>query len=109
VVGQDLSDGHFVEAEADFGLLTEEAEAGHGGLDGVHVDTPQVDEEDDLELELGVLGHGDVAALVGGVLVVEEKGVAEEEDLAEPFEDVGVVTDLVLDELLADGEEDLGK
>ncbi len=109
MVGEDLGDGHFVEAEADFGLFAEEAEAGHGGLDGVDVDAPQVDEEDDLELELGVFGHGDVAALVGGVLVVEEEGVAEEEDLAEPFEDVGVVGDLVLDELLADREEDLGK
>ena len=51
---------------------------------------------------------GYVTADVGVVAVFLEEVVAADEDLPQPLEDLGVVDDLVLDELLRDGEQDLG-
>ena len=86
MVGQQLVDGVLVEAKADFGLLAEQAEAGHGRFDCVHIDAPQIDEKDDFELELGVFGHGNVGAHVGVVFIVQEEEIAEQQNLAKPRE-----------------------
>lgn len=96
MIGQELCDGCLVEAKANLGFFAKQAEARHGSLDRLHVYAPQIHEEDNLELELRVLRHGNVAAHVGVVLVVEQEHVAQEEDLAQPLEHVRVVVDLML-------------
>ena len=82
VVRQELAHGHLVKAEANLGLGTKETKAGHGRFDRVHVYAPQIDEENDLELELSVFSHGYVGADIGRLLVVEEESVAEKKNLA---------------------------
>lgn len=61
----------------------------------------------DLEFDLGLLANGNVAADVRVFLVPLQKGVSADENFAQPLEDLGVVHDLVLDQLLRDGEEHL--
>ena len=108
MVRQQLRDRHFIEPVADLGLFTKQTEAGHGRFDRVHVNAPQVHEEHDFQLQLGMLGHRNIAAHVGVVLVVEQKGVPQNQDLAQPLENVRVVGDLVLHKLLRDGKQNLG-
>ena len=56
---------------------------------------------------MGLLAHGDVAAKVCVILVSSKEVVLADEDLPQPLEDLGVVEDLVLDQLLRDREEHL--
>ena len=44
-VGQQLGDGHFIRPAANFSLLAQQSETGHGGEHSIHVDAPQVHEE----------------------------------------------------------------
>ncbi|RNA20785.1 hypothetical protein BpHYR1_050684 [Brachionus plicatilis] len=108
MVGQELSDGHFVEAKANFGLLAKQTKTGHGCFDGVHVYAPQIHKKNYFELELGVLGHGYVAAHVRVIFVVEQKCVAQYQNFSKPLEHVCVVDNLVLDQLLRYGKKNLG-
>ena len=57
---------------------------------------------------MSLAADSDVAPNVGVVLVFLQEVVAADEDLTQPFEDLGVVEDLVLNKLLRDGEKDLG-
>ena len=107
VIRQELRDGHLVKAEPDLGLLAEKTKAGHGRLDRLHVHTPQINKEHNLQLELCMFGHRYVAAHVGAVLVVQQEHVAQEKNLAQPLEHICVVVDLVLHKLLRYGEEHL--
>ena len=54
-----------------------------------------------------LLAHRDVAPKVGVVLVSSKEVVLADQDLPQPLEDLGVVEDLVLDQLLRDREEHL--
>ena len=44
-VGQQLGDSHFIRPAANFSLLTQQSETGHGSEHSIHVDAPQVHEE----------------------------------------------------------------
>ena len=107
VIGQQGENGRLVEAEANVRLVGEESETGHGDLHRLGVDGPEIDEEDDLQLRVRVLGHGNVRAEIGVLLVMNKKGVAKNENLSQPAQDRSVLVDLVENELLRDGEENL--
>ena len=108
IIGEEVSDGDVIGSAPDVRLFAEEAEAAHGDEDGVHVDAPEVEEEDHLQFDVRLLGDAHLGADVGVVAVPEEERVAAGEHLAEPAQNVRVVDDLVLDEFLRDAEEHLG-
>ncbi len=56
---------------------------------------------------MGLPADGDAGAHVGVLPMAEQELVPAHQDLPHPLEDVRVVEDLVLDELLGHGEEDL--
>lgn len=131
VVRQQVGDGDVVAAAADVGLLAEQVEAAHRHQHGVHVDAPQVQEEDHLQLDVrldiyekkqlfglgatdfpckqgtDLFGDADVAADVGVLAVAQQEGVAARQHLAQPPQNVRVVDDLVLDQLLRYAEQHL--
>ena len=58
VVGQQEGGCDLVTASPDVSLLAQEAEAGHGHEDGLHVDGPEVHEVDDLQLDMSLSTDG---------------------------------------------------
>ena len=73
----------------------------------LHVDGPKIHEEDDLQLDVRLTTDGNAGAHVGVLAMPQQELVPADQDLPHPLEDVRVVEDLVLDELLGHGEEDL--
>ena len=60
-----------------------------------------------LQFDVSLPTHGDVAAHVSVLLVALQEVVLRDEDLPQPLQDVGVVENLVLNQLLRDGKENL--
>ena len=66
---------YLIASPTNVGLLAEQREAGHGHGHGVHVDGPEVHEEDNLQLDVRLPADGDAAANVGVLPVPEQKQI----------------------------------
>lgn len=108
IVGHQIRNSNFIGTATYLGLLAQQRKAAHGNQNGVHVDAPKVQKEDDLQLDVGLLANGYLTAQVCVLLVAGQEGVPADQYLPQPFQYVGVVHYLVLDQLLGYGKEHLG-
>ena len=107
VVGQDEGRLHFIAASPNVGLLTEQGEAGHGHQNRLHVDGPEVHEENYLQFYMCLTAYGNLTANISIVAMPVEELVSAHKDVSHPLQDVCVVQNLVLYKFLRHGEQHL--
>ena len=73
----------------------------------IHIHVLQGEQKNHLKFDVCLAADGNVAADVGVVAVLLQKLNVANENLAQPLEDLGVVENLMLDQLLRDGEQHL--